>query len=176
MPLLTKDEGGQASGGSSSPAAEFRPCPSLKGGCHWGGWGGSSQGNSMQEEKGQLFWVQVPPQAQAPHSLSYQQYIPHPSLALCSSSTLISWSSDRFYFLELQNHCGQWLQPWKSKTLAPWKESFEKLSILKSRDITLLAKVHLVKAMVFPVVTYECESWTIKKAEHPRIDAFKLSC
>ena len=45
-------------------------------------------------------------------------------------------------------------------------------SILKSRDITLLAKVHLVKAMVFPVVIYGCESWTIKKAERRRIDAF----
>ena len=47
-------------------------------------------------------------------------------------------------------------------------------SILKSRDITLLTKVHLVKAMVFPVVMHECESWTIKKAEHRRIDAFEL--
>ena len=46
--------------------------------------------------------------------------------------------------------------------------------ILKSRDITLLAKVHLVKAMIFPVVMYGCESWTIKKAEHRRIDAFEL--
>ena len=45
-------------------------------------------------------------------------------------------------------------------------------SILKSRDITLPTKVHLVKAMVFPVVMYGCESWTIKKAEHQRIDAF----
>ena len=49
-------------------------------------------------------------------------------------------------------------------------------SILKSRDITLPTKVHLVKAMVFPVVMYECESWTIKKAEHRRIDAFELWC
>ena len=49
-------------------------------------------------------------------------------------------------------------------------------SILKSRDITLPAKVHLVKAMVFPVVMYGCESWTIKKAEHWRIDAVKLWC
>ena len=48
--------------------------------------------------------------------------------------------------------------------------------ILKSRDITLFTKVHLVKAMVFPVVMYGCESWTIKKAEHPRIDAFELWC
>ena len=47
-------------------------------------------------------------------------------------------------------------------------------SILKSRDITLPTKVHLVKAMVFPVVMYGCESWTIKKAEHRRIDAFEL--
>ena len=47
-------------------------------------------------------------------------------------------------------------------------------SILKSRDITLLTKVHLVKAMVFPVVMYGCDSWTIKKAEHRRIDAFEL--
>ena len=49
-------------------------------------------------------------------------------------------------------------------------------SILKSRDITLPTNVHLVKAMVFPVVMYGCESWTIKKAEHRRIDAFELWC
>ena len=49
-------------------------------------------------------------------------------------------------------------------------------STLKSRDITLSTKVRLVKAMVFPVVMYECESWTIKKAEHQRIDAFELWC
>ena len=49
-------------------------------------------------------------------------------------------------------------------------------SILKSRDITLLTKIHLVKAMVFPVVMYGCESWTIKRTEHRRIDAFELGC
>ena len=49
-------------------------------------------------------------------------------------------------------------------------------SILKSRDITLPAKVHLVKVMVFPIVTYGCESWTVKKAEHQRIDAFEVRC
>ena len=49
-------------------------------------------------------------------------------------------------------------------------------SILKSRDITLSTKVHLVKAMVFPVVMYECESWTVKKAELRKIDAFELCC
>ena len=49
-------------------------------------------------------------------------------------------------------------------------------SILKSRDTTLSTKVHLVKAMFFPVVVYGCESWTIKRAEHQRIDAFELWC
>ena len=49
-------------------------------------------------------------------------------------------------------------------------------SILKSRDITFLTKVHIVKAMVFPVVMYGCESWTVKKAESQRIDAFELWC
>ena len=49
-------------------------------------------------------------------------------------------------------------------------------SIVKSRDVTLPTKVHLVKAMVFPVVTYGCESWNIKKAEHQRIDVFELCC
>ena len=58
---------------------------------------------------------------------------------------------------------------------APWKRSNDNLeSVFKSRDITLLTKVPIVKAMVFPVVMYECESWTIKKAEHQRIDAFEL--
>ena len=49
-------------------------------------------------------------------------------------------------------------------------------SVLKTRDITLLTKVHTVKAMVFPVVIYGCDSWTIKKAKHQRIDAFELWC
>ena len=49
-------------------------------------------------------------------------------------------------------------------------------SILRNRDITLLTKVPIVKTMVFPVVTYGCESWSIKKAEHQRIDAFELGC
>ena len=49
-------------------------------------------------------------------------------------------------------------------------------SVLKSRDITLATNVHLVKAMIFPVVMYGCECWTIKKAEHRRIDAFELWC
>ena len=60
--------------------------------------------------------------------------------------------------------------------LTPWKESYDQLSTLKSRDITLPTKVHLVKATFFPVVMYECESRTIKKAESQRIDAFELWC
>ena len=60
--------------------------------------------------------------------------------------------------------------------LTPWKESYDQLNILKSKDITLPTKVHLVKAMVFPVVMYGCESWTVKKAERQRIDAFELWC
>ena len=60
---------------------------------------------------------------------------------------------------------------------APWKKSYDKPdNTLKGRDITLPTKVHLVKAMGFPVVMYECESWTVKKAERQRIDAFELWC
>ena len=60
--------------------------------------------------------------------------------------------------------------------LAPWKKSYDNLdSILESRDITLPTKIHLVKATVFPVVMYGCESWTVKKAEH-KIDASELWC
>ena len=63
----------------------------------------------------------------------------------------------------------------KSRTrLSDFTHSLD--SILKSRDMTLPTKVHLVKAMIFPVVMYGCESWTVKKAEHCRIDAFELWC
>ena len=63
------------------------------------------------------------------------------------------------------------------RSLLLWRKAETNLdSILKNRDITLSTKVHLVKAMVFPVVTYGCESWTIKKAECQRIDAFELWC
>ena len=61
--------------------------------------------------------------------------------------------------------------------LAPWKKAMTNLdSILKSRDITLPTKVHIVKAMAFPVVMYGYESWTVKKAHRQRIDAFELWC
>ena len=65
----------------------------------------------------------------------------------------------------------------KLKELAPWKKVMINLdSLLKSRDITLPTKVRLVKAMVFPVVMYGCESWTIEKAERLRTDAFEMWC
>ena len=87
-----------------------------------------------------------------------------------------SGNSDRFYFLWLQNHCGQWLQLWNEKMLLGRKAVTNLDSVLKSRDITLPTTVHIVKAIVFPVVMWGCESWTIKKSEHRGIDAFELWC
>ena len=86
-----------------------------------------------------------------------------------------SGKSDRLYFWGFQNHCRWWLQPWIKRCLLLGRKAITNLdNILKSRGITLPTKVCLVKAMVFPVVMYGCESWTIKKAEHQRIDAFEL--
>ena len=83
-------------------------------------------------------------------------------------------NNDRLYFLGLQNHCRQWLQPEIKRRLLLAMTNLA--SILKSRDITLQTQVLLVKAMVFPAVMCGCESWTIKKAECQRIDAFELWC
>ena len=86
-------------------------------------------------------------------------------------------NSDRFYFLGLQNHLnGDCSHEIQKHLLLGKKAMTNQDSILKSRDITLPTKVHLVKAMVFPTVMYGCESWTIKNAEHQRIDAFELWC
>ena len=82
-------------------------------------------------------------------------------------------SSERLHFLGLQNHCRCEI---KRHFFLGRKTMTNLDSILKIRDITLPTKVHLVKAMDFTVVTYGCESWTIKKAEHRRIDAFELWC
>ena len=88
---------------------------------------------------------------------------------------LLKWTD--FILGGLQNHCRWWLQPWNEKTLTLWKKRYDQPPwILKSRDITLPTKVHLVKAMVFPVVIYGCESWIIKKAELQRIYTFELWC
>ena len=80
-------------------------------------------------------------------------------------------SSDRLDFLGVPNHCrctadGDCRHEIKKFLFFGRKAMTNLDSVLKSRDITLLTKVHLVKAMVFPVVMYRCESWTIKKAEH----------
>ena len=88
-----------------------------------------------------------------------------------------SESSDRFSFLGFQNHCGQWLCNEIRRCLLLGKKAVTNLdNILKHRDITLPTKICIVKAMVFPVVLYRCESWTVKKAECRRIDAFELRC
>ena len=88
------------------------------------------------------------------------------------------WGNSRnsgwLYFGGLQN--GDFSHEIKRCLLSGRKVMTNLDSILKNRDITLTTKVHLIKAMVFPVVMYGCESWTIKKVEHWRIDAFKLWC
>ena len=71
---------------------------------------------------------------------------------------------------------GDWSHEIKRRLLLGKKAMTNPDTILKSRDITLLTKVHLVKAMIFPVVMYGCESWTVKKAEHQRLDNFELWC
>ena len=83
-------------------------------------------------------------------------------------------NSDRLYFWGLQNHDGDCSHEIQRCLLLGRKVMTNLDSLLKSRDITLPTKVCLVKAMVFPVVMYGCESWTRKKAEHQRIDASEL--
>ena len=86
-------------------------------------------------------------------------------------------NSDRLYFLDsIITADGDCSHEIKRRLLLGIKVMTNLDSILKSRDITLPTRVRLVKAMVFPVVMYGCESWTIKKAEHQRIDAFELWC
>ena len=78
------------------------------------------------------------------------------------------------YFFRLQNHCSDCSHEIKRCLLLGRKAMTNLESVLKSRNITLLTKIHLVKAMFFSVVMYGCESWTIKKDECQRIDAFEL--
>ena len=88
-----------------------------------------------------------------------------------------SGNGDRFYFLGLQNTAdSDYSQEIKRHLLLGRKAMTNLESILKIRDITLPTKVCIIKAMLFPVVMYGCESWTIKNAEHQRIDAFELWC
>ena len=101
-----------------------------------------------------------------------------------SKCLLISWQIDREtmetetdYFLGLQSHVdGDCSHEIRRCLLFGRKAMINQDNILKSRDITFLTKVRLVKAIVFPAVMYGCESWTIKKAENQRIDAFELYC
>ena len=87
------------------------------------------------------------------------------------------WKQCQTLFFGLQNHCRWWLQPWNKRHLLLGRKVMTNLdSIFKSRDISLPTKVCLVKAVVFPLVMYGCESWTVKKAERRRIDAFELWC
>ena len=88
-----------------------------------------------------------------------------------------SGNSDRFYFLGVQNHCnGNHNYEIKRLLLLERKAVTNLDSILRSRNITMATKVHIVKAMFFPVVMYRCESWAIKKIENQRIDDFELWC
>ena len=83
-------------------------------------------------------------------------------------------NSDRLYFVGIHNSCRWWSI---KRCLFLGRKTMTNLdSILKSRDITLLTNVHIVEAVVFPVVMYRCDSWTIKKAEHQRVDPFELWC
>ena len=104
---------------------------------------------------------------------------------IIASSPINSWQTDGetmeavrgFIFLGSRITAdGNYSHETKRHLLLGKKAMINLDSILKSRDITLLTKVHLVKAMVFPVVMYGCESWTIKKPEHWRIDSFELWC
>ena len=99
-----------------------------------------------------------------------------------ASGPIASWKLDgeimetvRLYFLGLQNCCWWWHEI-KRRLLLGRKAVTNLDSILKSKDITLLIKVQIIKALVFPVVMYGCKSWTIKKTELRRIDAFELWC
>ena len=85
-------------------------------------------------------------------------------------------SSDRFPLLGLQNHCEWWLQPWSEKMITSWQESDDKSRWCVERQRHYSANKGPYKAMVFPVVMYGCESWTVKKAECLRIDTFKPWC
>ena len=91
--------------------------------------------------------------------------------------TLFSWAPESLQIVTAVMKLKKTLTPWKESLDQPSSVQFTNLdSILKSRDISLTIKVRLVKAMVFPVVRYRCESWTIKRAESWRIDAFELWC
>ena len=108
-----------------------------------------------------------------------------PNTKIMASGPITSWQIDGetvetvtdFIFLYSKITADDdWRHEIKRRLLLGRKAIINLYSILKSRDITLPTKAHLVKAMAFPVIMYGCESWTVKKAEHRRIDAFELWC
>ena len=85
--------------------------------------------------------------------------------------------NERLYFLVLQNHCRWWLQPWNSKMLAPWKKNYDQpRQHIKKQRHYFAAKGSYNHLMIFPVVMYRCDSWTINKVECRGINAFELWC
>ena len=114
-------------------------------------------------------WLKIQHSKNEDHSIS--------SYPLMANKRGESGNSDRFYFLGLQNHCEWWLQPWNWKTLALWKESYDKpKQCIKRQRHRFTNKGSYSQSMVSPVVMYGCESWTIKKAEGWRIYSFELWC
>ena len=106
-----------------------------------------------------------PHSRQIPHCLSHQEAL-YLTPLLHEDGREKGGSSDRFPLLGLENHCRWWLKPWNQQTFLGRKAMTNLDSVLKSRDITLLTKAHIVKALIFPVVMHGCERWTVKKAEH----------
>ena len=106
-------------------------------------------------------------------------------IKIMASSPITSWQIDGeifetvrdSIFVWVQNHCRWWLQPWNEKMLAPWEKNYDQpRQYIKKQRHYFANKVCLVKAMVFPLVMYAYENWTMKIIEHWRIDTFELSC
>ena len=129
--------------------------------CLWGLQAGRQGGAMPQDLTGLEFYNQRKNERGRRTSLSF----------LSRPQSTFHWID--FIWGGLQNHCSHEI---KRRLLLGRKAMTNLDSILKSRDVTLPTKVHLVKTMVFPVVMYGCESWTIKKYEHRRIDTFDLWC
>ena len=122
---------------------------------------GEGSGNPLQYSAWEIPWMEEPSRLQ---SMGLQR-VKHNWATSLTLATFITSHLSILY---------QYTKSWNLKVVIGSMTNLD--SILKNRDITLPTKVHLVKTMVFPVVMYGCESWTIKKAEHRRIDAFELWC
>ena len=120
------------------------------------------------KEESEKKWLKTQHSKNEDHSIQFHHFM--------ASKWGNNGNSDRLYFLfgSKIGADGDCSHEVKRHSLLESKAMTNLDSVLKSRDITLQTKVRLVKAMVFPVVMYRCESWTIKKAEHQRTDAFEL--